>query len=119
MFGFISVYALFILAAVVITIGEMIVVPTSQTLAANFAPVDMRGRYMAVFGLSWAVPSTIGPGLAGLILDNFNPNLLWYVGGALCIISALGYYVLHLRLGRQKRFKVATDEKLPAEVAIS
>jgi MFS family permease len=119
MFGFISVYALFILAAVVITIGEMIVVPTSQTLAANFAPVDMRGRYMAVFGLSWAVPSTIGPGLAGLILDNFNPNLLWYMGGALCIISALGYYVLHLRLGRQKRFKVAIDEELPAEVAIS
>jgi MFS family permease len=119
MFGFISAYILFMLAFVIITIGEMIVVPTSQALAANFAPVDMRGRYMAVFGLSWAVPSTIGPGLAGLILDNFNPNLLWYMGGALCIISALGYYVLHLRLGRQKRFKVATDEELPAEVAIS
>ena len=104
MLGFISAYPLFILAAFIITFGEMIVVPTSQVLAANFAPPEMRGRYMAVYGLSAAIPTTIGPGLAGLILDNFNPNLLWYVGGALCIISALGFYTLHRWLGSQKRF---------------
>ncbi|MFH1523969.1 MAG: MFS transporter [Chloroflexota bacterium] len=118
LFGFVSAYALFVLAVIIITIGEMIVVPISQSLAANFAPVDMRGRYMAVFGLSWAIPSTIGPGLAGLILDNFNPNLLWYIGGILCIISAFGYYALHLRLGKQKRFEAATDEELPAEATV-
>lgn len=104
MFGFISAYSLFILAALVITVGEMIIVPISQALAANLAPPDMRGRYMAVYGLSAAIPTTIGPGLAGLILDNFNPNLLWYVGGALCIVSALGFYILHRWLGSQKRF---------------
>ncbi|NCQ35832.1 MFS transporter, partial [bacterium] len=87
-----------------ITIGEMIVVPVSQGLAANFAPEKMRGRYMAVFGLSWAIPQTIGPGAAGYILDNFNPNLLWYIGGILCAVSAFGYWVLHWRLGKQKRF---------------
>jgi len=63
MFGFISAYSLFILAALVITLGEMIVEPISQALAANFAPPDMRGRYMAVFGLSSIIPTTIGPGL--------------------------------------------------------
>jgi len=115
MFGFISAYLMFMLAFVVITIGEMIVVPTSQALAANFAPVEMRGRYMAVLGLSWAIPSTIGPGLAGLILDNFNPNLLWYVGGVLCFVAALGYCALHLRLGKQKRFEAASEEEAPAE----
>lgn len=115
MIGFISPYLLFVLAIVVITTGEMIVVPTSQALAANFAPTDMRGRYMAVFGLSWAIPSTIGPGLAGLVLDNFNPNLLWYVGGALCIVSTFSFYLLHLRLGRQKRFEPAAEETVPAE----
>jgi hypothetical protein len=30
----------------------MIVVPVSQAIAANFAPETMRGRYMAIFGLS-------------------------------------------------------------------
>ncbi len=104
MFGLVSAYPLFVTAIVVITIGEMIVVPVSQGLAANFAPEEMRGRYMAVFGLSWAVPQTIGPGAAGYILDNFNPNLLWYVGGILCAVSALGYWVLHWRLGKLERF---------------
>jgi MFS family permease len=104
MFGLVSAYPLFIAAIVVITIGEMIVVPVSQALAANFAPEEMRGRYMAVFGLSWALPSTFGPGAAGYIMDNFNPNLVWYLGGILCAVSAFGYYFLHLRLGSQARF---------------
>ena len=113
MFGLVSAYVLFITAVVVITIGEMIIVPTSQALAANFAPVDMRGRYMAVYGLSWAIPSTIGPGAAGYILDNFNPNLLWYIGGALCALSVLSFYALHLRIGKQVRFAKTEEEPAP------
>lgn len=110
MFGLVSFYWLFALAIVVITIGEMIIMPTSQALAANFAPVDMRGRYMAVFGLTWMIPATVGPGAAGIILDNYNPNLLWYLGGALCAVSALSFYGLHLRLSGKKRFKPAPKE---------
>ena len=115
MIGVISAYSLFILAIVVITMGEMIIMPTSQALAANFAPTEFRGRYMAVYGLCWAIPSMFGPGAAGYILDNFNPNLLWYIGGAMCIVSALCFYALHLRLGSQKRFADKTKEELPEE----
>jgi MFS family permease len=111
MLGFISAYGLFILAAVIITFGEMIVVPTSQVLAANFAPPDMRGRYMAVYGLSAAIPTTIGPGLAGLILDNYNQNLLWYIGGVFCIVSALSFITLHRWLGSQERFAARKKEE--------
>lgn len=110
MFGWVSAYYMFALAIVVITIGEMIVVPTSQTLAANFAPEEMRGRYMAVFGLIWMIPATIGPGAAGFILDNYNPNLLWYIGGVLCMVSAFGYLLLHARLKSQPRFAPAEAE---------
>jgi MFS family permease len=110
MFGFIGQYWMFIVAVVIITIGEMIVVPTSQTLALNFAPEEMRGRYMGIFGVTWMIPATIGPGLAGVILDNYNPNLLWYIGGVLCGISALAYFGLHLRLGKQERFRPAPAE---------
>jgi MFS family permease len=113
MFGFVSAYVLFVLAVVIITIGEMIMMPVSQALAANFAPLDMRGRYMAVFGLSWAIPSMIGPGAAGWILDNFNPNLLWVGGGILCLLSALSFFALQLRLGSQKRFAAKPKEELP------
>ncbi|MEN6530102.1 MAG: MFS transporter [Anaerolineaceae bacterium] len=110
MFGFVNQYWFFVLAIVVVTIGEMIVVPTSQTLAMGFAPEEMRGRYMGVFGVTWSIPATIGPGLAGVILDNLNPNLLWYIGGGLCLLSVLGYYLLHLKLGTQTRFQPASEQ---------
>ncbi len=113
LFGIVTTYVLFALNIVIITIGEMIVVPTSQALVAGFAPEKMRGRYMAVAGLSWAIPSTIGPGAAGYILDNYNPNLLWYIGGALCGLSVVAYYFLHLRLGGRQEFAPALDEGLP------
>ena len=114
LFGVVTAYALFALNIVIITIGEMILMPTSQALATDFAPETMRGRYMAIFGLSWALPATLGPGAAGYILDNYNPNWLWFIGGALCAISVLAYYILHVRLGTQPQFAPAQDEHLPA-----
>jgi MFS family permease len=110
MFGFVVMYWLFALAIIIITIGEMIIMPTASALAANFAPEDMRGRYMAVFGVSWALPATVGPSAAGLILDNFNPNLLWYIGAGLCAVSVISFYLLHRRLGKHKRFQITQEE---------
>jgi MFS family permease len=113
LFGIVTTYVLFALNIVIITIGEMIVMPMSQAIAANFAPEAMRGRYMAVFGLTWALPSTIGPGAAGYILDNYNPNLLWYIGGVLCGLAVFAYYALHLRLGAKPQFAPAQEEADP------
>jgi MFS family permease len=104
MFGVVSAYPLFVAAVVIITAGEMIVVPTSQALAAGFARTDMRGRYMAVFGLSFSLPAALGPVAAGLILDNYAPNLLWHLGALLCGVAAASFYVLHVRLGAEDRF---------------
>lgn len=104
MFGVVSAYWLFLLAVVIITIGEMIVIPTSQTLAAVFARIDMRGRYMAAFGLSVSIPASIGPLAAGIVLDNYAPNLLWSLSAIVCAVSAGGFYALHLTVGAEPRF---------------
>jgi MFS family permease len=105
MYGFVATIPLFILAMVIITIGEMIGMPTSNVLAASFAPEDMRARYMAVFGLTWTVPSMIGPWAAGLVFDNYNPNYVWYIGGVLCVVAMLAFYLLHVRLGAKEQFQ--------------
>jgi MFS family permease len=78
-------------------------------LAANFAPADMRGRYLSVFGLCWGLPSLVGPTLAGLILDNLNPKLVWYLGGVLCTLAALGFITLH-RFARARLLVPAAEE---------
>ncbi len=110
--GFVQGVLLFLLAVIVITVGEMITFPTNRVIAANFAPPDMRGRYMAIFDLGWTLPATFGPAAAGLVLDYYNPHLLWYIGGILCAISALGFYALHVKVGGQARFTPATDDEI-------
>lgn len=114
LYGWVTGFAMFVIAAIIVCVGEMFYFPTSQVIAAGFAPKEMRGRYMAVAGLSAFIPKTVGPGAAGYVLDNLDPRLLWYIGGALCLTSALGYAILHLKLGRQERFTPARPVKEPS-----
>ena len=101
MYGFVSTYFFFALAMVIITFGEMIVSPVSQALVARFAPEEMRGRYMAVFGISWGLPFAVGPVLAGVVLDNYDPRWLWYIAGGIGLLSVLGFLGLHRRTERK------------------
>jgi MFS family permease len=95
MYGFVPTFALFVVAMIVITIGEMVVSPFQQSLVASFAPEDMRGRYMAVSGLSWSISFTVGPYFAGLLLDSANPSLLWAACGIIGMLATLGFVTLN------------------------
>jgi len=94
MYGFTSSYLMFAAAMVIITIGEMIVSPFQQALVASFAPEEMRGRYMAISHLTWGVAFAAGPYLAGLVMDNLNPNLLWAACGILGTFAMIGFVIL-------------------------
>jgi MFS family permease len=95
LYGVVSTYLLFAAAMVIITFGEMIAIPTSQTVTARLAPENMRGRYMAIFGYSWGIPFALGPYLAGLIMDNADPRLLWYAAGVVGLLATAGFGMLH------------------------
>ena len=88
MYGYVATIPFFVLAMVIITIAEMLVTPIAQAIVAKLAPEDMRGRYMAIFGFSWTIPTAIGPLAAGVIMDNYNPNWVWYACGISMMISA-------------------------------
>lgn len=112
MYGFVSVYTLFVLAMVILTIGEMIFSPVSQALVAKFAPEEMRGRYMAVFGLTGTVSFAIGPYLGGLVLDNYDPRWLWYIAGVVGVLAVIGFLGLH----RQVEVKESKVPPVAAQV---
>ncbi len=97
MIGFVSGLGLFAVAMSIVTVGEMIIVPVAQALVARLAPEDKRGRYMAAFGFTWTIPFAIGPFLAGLIMDNTNPDLVWYLSGLIGLTAAACYLWLQLR----------------------
>lgn len=103
MFGFVKGIVMFALAMIILTFGEMIIDPMSQTLAANFAPLDMRARYMAALGFSITLSNLVTPYLAGLLIDNYNPDWIWYTCGIVGIMTMAGYTYLHFRFKSQDK----------------
>jgi MFS family permease len=108
MYGFVSVYFMFVLAMVIITIGEMVIAPMGQALVARFSPEDMRGRYMAVHGFSWIIPFAVGPVLAGYVLDTYDPRLLWYIAGGVGLLAVTGFLALHRRVEKDEESEVSS-----------
>ena len=64
----------FWLSMVVMTFGELLLVPTSTSYAANLAPPDQRGRYMSLYNLTWSVAMGIGPVFGGMLNDRLGTN---------------------------------------------
>ncbi|NVM38247.1 MAG: MFS transporter [Candidatus Lokiarchaeota archaeon] len=122
MYGFISEVYLFFIAMGILTVGEMIAMPTGQTAAASFAPKDKRGRYMAMYGFHWAIPNLFGVLLAGLILDNIGPNWVWYFAGILSFIAMIGFWLLHgvtkTRFSKEKELPIEEMSGIDQEISV-
>lgn len=98
--GFGSTFWVFWMAMVVMTTGELIMVPTATTFSANLAPADMRGRYMSIHGMTWGLANGIGPLIGGIINDTVSPHATWFAAGAFGFTSVLLYMLLMRRYGR-------------------
>jgi len=88
MYGFVTTSLLFVMAMVIITIGEMVVSPVSQGTGADSLLkkcADVTWRSTVFHGES----VRRGPYLAGLILDGPHPDYLWYAAGFIGILSTL------------------------------
>lgn len=87
----------FWISMIIVTIGELMVIPTASTFTANRAPETMRGRYMSLLAITWGAGSMVGPLLGGFLNDTFNPAAIWYGGGAAGLLGAVVYLILALR----------------------
>jgi len=90
----------FWMSMVILTIGELILVPTATTYVANLAPPEMRGRYMSIYSLSWGIAFGIGPVLGGLLNDNIAPAAIWYGGLVIGLVSAASFMLLTPRYSK-------------------
>jgi len=101
-------YWAFWTSMVVMTLGELLVVPTSSTYAANLAPPDKRGRYMGLYGLTWTGAQSIGPLFGGFLSDSLGPQAPWFGGGLIGLVAVISY--LRLREARPPVRSPATRE---------
>jgi len=84
----------FLASMVIVTIGELIVIPTASTYTANRAPETMRGRYMSMLALTMGAGSMVGPLMGGFLNDTFSPSAIWYGGGAAGFLGAMIFFIL-------------------------
>ena len=106
----------FLASMVILTIGEMIMIPTSTALTANLAPPDMRGRYMSVYSIAWGVAFGIGPVVGGILNDMVAPVAIWYGGCVMASAAALGFMLVAMAI-RSRNAAAAVPPHQPRTTA--
>ena len=84
----------FWLSMVILTFGELTLVPTASKYVADLAPADLRGRYMSIHWLGWGLARTLSPIIGGFLNDNVAPRAIWIGGLLIGITSTLGLLLL-------------------------
>jgi MFS family permease len=88
----------FWLSMVIVTCGELLLMPTAEAFAANMAPATMRGRYLGLFAMTWGIAAGIGPVIGGWLNDNVAPVAIWYAGVVFGLLAMAGFLALGRRL---------------------
>jgi MFS family permease len=84
----------FWLSMVILTFGELTLVPTASKYVADLAPANLRGRYMSIHWLGWGLARTLSPIIGGFLNDNIAPRAIWIGGLLIGLTSALGLFLL-------------------------
>ena len=98
----------FWLGMVIMTFGELILIPTVSKYIADLAPVDMRGRYMSFYWFAWGIARAIAPLIGGALNDNISPRSIWIGGLTIGLASTVGLFFLSNRL-RVKQAREAVN----------
>lgn len=84
----------FLLSMVILTFGELTLVPTASKYVADLAPADLRGRYMSIHWLGWGLARTLAPIIGGFLNDNISPQAIWIGGLLIGLTSTFGLLLL-------------------------
>ncbi|MBK9338169.1 MAG: MFS transporter [Lewinellaceae bacterium] len=79
---------------VAISFGEMFVMPFSSNFVFGYAAKGSAGGYMALYGIAYSVANIIAPLLGTQVIARWGYHTLWYLLGALAVISWVGFWVL-------------------------
>jgi predicted MFS family arabinose efflux permease len=76
-----------IVVIVIFVFGEMLWIPTSQSVVAWLAPADVRGAYMGAFGMSWSVSWALGPFLGLQVHAAAGDFATWSMFAAMSLVA--------------------------------
>jgi MFS family permease len=82
---------------VLMTFGELTLIPTVSKYIADLAPADMRGRYMSFYWFAWGIARGAAPLIGGFLNDNISPRSIWIGGLTIGLASAIGLFIFSAR----------------------
>ena len=85
---------LYLLGVIIWTIGEIGVLPVANSVVADLAPPDVRGRYQGAYGLSFGLAVCVAPALGTLVLERVGSVALWSGCLGLGALIAAGHLTL-------------------------
>ncbi len=86
--------------------GIVLLIPIGSTVVSRLAPVELRGRYMGVWTLTYMGGYAMGPLLGGWALDSLGGRVSFALTAAVCVLGALLFPVLR----RSRRARVRASE---------
>lgn len=87
-FGLVWLY----LAMFILSLGEMLTLPFTATIAIHRASSTNQGAYMGFNSLAFAAANIVSPFLGTYTAEHFGYNTLWTITGCMLITSSLGFY---------------------------
>jgi MFS family permease len=100
-FAFVRSFGSAAAAVVVLTFGEMILLPASAAYVAEAAPANQAGRYLAMYQMCFGLAFMIGPWLGAKLLEQYGSGTLWSAALGAGVLSAAA--VLGLARSQKQR----------------
>ncbi len=92
-----------IVSMLLITIGEMLAFPFTNTFAMNRAPLGKEGRYLALYSMAFSAAHIFSAKVGMDIIDRFGFESNWYLMGVLGLLAVLLMFWLNEALEAEKR----------------
>ncbi|MCE3281949.1 MAG: transporter [Chitinophagaceae bacterium] len=88
--GFIPAFA----AVVIITIGEMLVLPFMNSYWISRTTEANRGGYAGLYTMAWSAAHVIAPTFGSQFAEHIGFDILWWTVGGICVFIAAGTWRL-------------------------
>lgn len=95
----IAALVLVAIGVILISLSELIAAPVMSAMSAEAAPDALRGRYIAVFQLSWTVANSVGVAAMGWLLS-VGAAATWGFLAAVSLAGSLGIGIVGKHLDR-------------------
>ncbi len=91
-----------LLFTLVISFGEMFVMPFSSNYVFGRSEGSKQGQYMALYTMSYSVANIIAPFLGTQVITAWGYHVLWYLVAGLALVTWVGFWFM------SNKFQVAS-----------